>query len=144
MRFSNVTVAISLTLAALVLALPIAVDAKNPSGNATIRQVDPRFVCMVDKKYFDEPQKPVVIEGRTYYVCSDLSVVKLMQDPSSRMAGDPLSGKKVDKATATVGVDKVGNVYFFENPKNLNQFRLQVESAGWEVPSTSRPAHPGR
>jgi len=36
-------------------------------------------------------------------------------DPSARTALDPVSGNKVDMAAAVVGVDKAGNIYFFES-----------------------------
>jgi len=39
---------------------------------------------------------------------------QLLEDPSSREDVDPVSGNKIDKATAVVGVGKAGKVYFFE------------------------------
>jgi YHS domain-containing protein len=42
---------------------------------------------------------------------------------------DPVSGKKVDKATAVVGVEKAGNVYFFESVENLERFRVPAKGA---------------
>ena len=48
-------------------------------------------------------------------------------DPSARTALDPVSGNKVDMAAAVVGVDKAGNIYFFESIKNLNEFRVPAK-----------------
>lgn len=138
MRLSNGILAVSLALGGLVLALPSPATAKNPSGDA-VKEVDAKFVCMAEKKQAEEPQKPVIIEGRTYYACSDVCAAKLIEDPASRMDVDPVSGKEVDKATATAGVDKAGNVYFFENVENLKQFRVPVEFS-----STARASHPRR
>jgi YHS domain-containing protein len=138
MRFPHEFLAVSLALGTLVLTLQSPAAAKNPSGDA-VKQVDAKLVCMVEKKLADEPQKPVMIEGRAYYACSDTCAAKLIEDPASRMDVDPVSGKDVDKATATVGVDKAGNVYFFENVENLKQFRAPVEFSG-----TSRASHPRR
>ncbi len=138
MRFSPGILVVSLALGASFLTFPGPVSAKNPTGDA-VREMDAKFVCMVEKKHLDEPQKPVSIEDRTYYVCSEACAARLMEDPASRMDIDPVSGKEVDKATATIGVDRAGNVYFFENAENLKQFRAPLESAG-----TSRASHPRR
>ncbi len=74
----------------------------------------------------------------------DVCAAKATEEPASRVAIDPVSGNQVDKATALVGVDEAGNVYFFENAKNLKQFAVPVESAGSTVSCTSRPSHPRR
>jgi YHS domain-containing protein len=47
----------------------------------------------------------------------------------SRKDIDPVSGNQVDKATAAVGIDKEGNVFFFENPENLKKFRIPSKAA---------------
>jgi YHS domain-containing protein len=138
MRSSNGIFAVSLVLGALALVLRSPADAKNTTGDA-VKEVEAKFVCMVEKKRADEPQKPVMIEGRAYYACSETCAARLLEDPASRMDVDPVSGKEVDKATATVGLDKAGNVYFFENSENLKQFRAPVEFSG-----TSRASHPRR
>lgn len=137
MRFFYGIVAVSLTFGAAILC------AKSLAG-APVKQVAPKFVCMADKKTFDEPQKLVVIDNRTYYACSESSEAQLLHDPASRRDVDPLSGKEVDKATATVGVDQAGHVYFFENNKNLKQFRVPSEAAAAHPLYTTRPAHPRR
>jgi YHS domain-containing protein len=128
MGLSIEILAVSLTLGALVLTVPSPVRAKNPAGE-TVKEVDAKFVCMVDKKQFDEPQNPVMIESRTYYVVCRRCAAELIEDPASRMDVDPVSGKEVDKATATVGVDKAGNAYFFENAENLKQFHAPFNPA---------------
>jgi YHS domain-containing protein len=141
MRFSQGILTIS-TLGALALTLPSPAGAKYPVGD-TVKKVDAKSVCMIEKKRFNEPQQPVAIEGRTYYACCYLHVVELKEDPASRMDVDPISGNQVDKATATVGADKAGNVYFFENAKNLKLFHVPVEP-GAEPFHTSRACHPRR
>jgi len=99
-----------------------------------VKQVSGQFVCMINKKHFDKVQTPVIVEGRTYYACCDMCVRQLNDDPSSRKDVDPVSGKPVDKATAAVGVDKEGNVYFFENPDNLKKFRVPVKAEKTATP----------
>jgi YHS domain-containing protein len=131
MRFSSGILTLSIALGTLVVTLPSPADAKNPMGD-TVKQVNPKFVCSVDKNHSNE--KPV----------SEVCPAKLTEDPKSGSEIDPVSGKEVEKATATVGVDRAGNVYFFENAKNLKQFRVPVEATESEPALTWRPAHPRR
>ena len=92
-----------------------------------VKQVESKYVCMITKKHFTSEQMPVSVEGRTYYACCEMCKNQLRDDPSTRTAVDPVSGNKVDKATAIVGVDKAGNVYFFESVESLNQFRVPAK-----------------
>ena len=78
-------------------------------------------------KHSATEQTPVSVEGRTYYACCEMCQNQLRDDPSTRTAIDPVSGNKVDKAAAVVGVDKAGKVYFFESVKNLNGFRVPAK-----------------
>jgi YHS domain-containing protein len=94
------------------------------SAGEKVKQVDARYVCMITKKHFTSEQMAVNVEGRTYYACCDMCKTELRDEPSSRTDIDPVSGNKVDKASAVVGVDNAGNVYFFENVENLTQFRV--------------------
>jgi len=94
------------------------------AASEKVKQVDSKYVCMMTKKHFDTEQTAVNVEGRTYYVCCRMCKAELLKDASSREDVDPVSGNKVDKATAVVGVDKAGNVYFFENVQNLERFSV--------------------
>lgn len=89
-----------------------------------VKQIDGKYVCMITKKQFKTEQESVSIEGRTYHYCCEMCKTQLQNDPKARMDKDPVSGKEVDKATAVVGVDKAGHVYFFESVENLNKFRV--------------------
>ncbi len=51
-------------------------------------------------------------------MCKDM----LEQDSEKRSAIDPVSGKKVDKATAVIGADTHGMTYYFESKENLDTF----------------------
>ena len=48
----------------------------------------------------------------------------LTQYPTTGVAIDPVSGKEVDEAEAVIGIDKAGNVYFFQSEENLKKFRV--------------------
>lgn len=93
------------------------------AGGEKVKQVQSSYVCMITNKQFKTEQKAVTIEGKNYYYCCQGCKDTLQSDAKSRMATDPVSGKEVDKAVAAIGVDKEGNVYFFENAQNLAKFR---------------------
>ncbi len=93
-----------------------------------VTQVDSKYVCMLTKRHFQTEQMAVNVEGKTYYACCDMCKTQLTEDASTRMDVDPVSGNKVDKATAVIGVDKAGNVYFFESFQNLEKFRVPAKS----------------
>jgi len=116
-----------MTLAKRCLGLVLAVSSFSllvAAAGEKVKQVDSKYVCMITKKHFQNEQMQVNVEGRTYYVCCDMCKTQLLEDPSTRADVDPVSSNKVDKATAVVGVDKAGNVYFFESVQNLERFRV--------------------
>ncbi len=87
-----------------------------------LKQVESKYVCMVTNQLYDKEQIPVAVEGKTYYGCCQMCEAKLKEDPSSRMATDPVSGKEVDKSTAVIGAAPDGKVYYFENAEDLKAF----------------------
>lgn len=103
------------------LAMPLL--AREPAHSEKLQRVDAKYVCFINKQRFAKEQIPVKVEGRTYYGCCDMCKAKLSQDPASRYDIDPVSGKKVDKASAVIGADSNDKVYFFENEQNLKKFQ---------------------
>ncbi|HSC35701.1 MAG TPA: hypothetical protein VLG45_10545 [Thermodesulfobacteriota bacterium] len=87
-----------------------------------LKQVESKYVCMVTNQLYDKEQIPVAVEGKMYYGCCQMCEAKLKEDPSSRMATDPVSGKEVDKSTAVIGAAPDGKVYYFENTEDLKAF----------------------
>ncbi len=79
-------------------------------------------VCMVTEAYFNKPQIPVKVGGKTYYGCCDNCKQTLTTDAKARTATDPVSKKSVDKATATIAANDAGNVMYFENKKNFEKY----------------------
>ena len=114
----------ALVAAPILAALCLSIPALLAASGEKLKQVSPEFVCMANKRHFGKELKPVVVEGRTYYACCDMCAKELQEKSEARKDIDPVSGKTVDKATAAVGVDKDGNVYFFENVENLRKFRV--------------------
>jgi YHS domain-containing protein len=98
------------------------VEAEAPEPGALTR-VEPSLVCMINNQFMDKPQIPVEVEGTTYYGCCEMCKTKLVSDPASRSATDPVSGATVDKARAVIGKNASGAVFYFENEQNLAAYR---------------------
>ena len=96
-------------------------SASNKSSLA-LQRVESAKVCMINDKVFADVQIPVVVEGKTYYGCCEMCETKLKTNKESRFAIDPVSKKKVDKATSVIGATKKGKVYYFESEETLRNF----------------------
>jgi YHS domain-containing protein len=96
---------------------PAQADAAQP-----LKQVESKYVCMVTNQLYNKEQIPVVVEDKTYYGCCQMCEAKLKEDPTSRMAVDPVSGKEVDKSTAVIGASADGKVYYFESVEDLTAY----------------------
>lgn len=92
--------------------------AAEPQGDGVV-QVEAKYVCMINNQRFEKEQIPIKVAAQTYYGCCEMCKEKLRKDAKSRFALDPVSGKKVDKASARIGVDTQGKVYYFESEENL-------------------------
>ncbi|MBI3650511.1 MAG: hypothetical protein HY231_05620 [Acidobacteria bacterium] len=86
-------------------------------------QVESKYVCMINNQRFDKEQIPVAVQGKTYYGCCEMCKGKLQGDAKSRMAIDPVSHKKVDKAKAIIGATADGKVFYFESLANLKKYK---------------------
>lgn len=106
--------------AALVLALfaAPALFAAEPA----LQKVEAKKVCMVNDQMFGKDQIPVEVQGKTYYGCCEMCKERLAKDEAARTAVDPLSGKKVDKATAVIGAKADGSVLYFESDKSFADY----------------------
>ncbi len=87
-----------------------------------LKKVDTPEVCMITNKFMGAAQIAVPIGGKVYYGCCEMCVGTLNKDVKSRYSIDPLTGKKVDKATAVIGAKKDGSVMYFENQKNFDAY----------------------
>ena len=110
---------------ALVVAIFVAVAVMRavPARAGTLEKVPADRVCMVNDTRFPNAQIPVPVDGKTYFGCCEMCKGRLATDTVVRMATDPVSGKQVDKATATIGALPSGKVIYFENEKNLDAYR---------------------
>jgi YHS domain-containing protein len=101
-------------------------DAAKPESK--LIQADPKKICMVTNTAFDKDQIPVQIKGRTYYGCCEMCKGELEKDPKQRVAIEPVSGKKVDKSRAVIGIASNGGVFYFENSGNLEKYNSTLGS----------------
>lgn len=110
-------------------AMPVPTSAGAPIAAdeaAALRQIEPRFVCMVNNSLFDRPQIPVEVGGKTYFGCCPMCKERLATDAELRQSMDPVSGRMVDKATAVIGVLPSGAVVYFESEENLAAHRAKL------------------
>ncbi len=91
-------------------------------ANTKLTKVEPVKVCMVNNTLFAKDQIRVEVEGKTYFGCCAMCKERLTKDPKSRTAIDPVSKQSVDKATAVIGANSAGRVFYFENEENLAAF----------------------
>ena len=87
-----------------------------------LTQIEAKYVCMVNDDSYLSEQILVQVEGKDYYGCCMGCKAKLENDPSQRSAIDPVSGNSIDKATAVIGADPSGTIYYFENLENLQEY----------------------
>lgn len=114
-------------VALFVLSLFIAVVAfagdLKPMGPLT--KVETKHVCMVNEQDMKKDQIPVVVDGKTYYGCCEMCKKALAENAEKRAAMDPVTGKKVDKATAVIAAQEDGRVFYFESDETLAKHNAQ-------------------
>lgn len=104
-------------------------------------QVETKYVCMINNQRFDKEQIAVEVEGQTYFGCCEMCKDKLKKDKASRWAVDPVSGKKVDKAKAVIGVNAEGKAFYFENVENLKNFKADTGASEHQHDTKKKGAH---
>lgn len=100
-------------------AAPTAVSTAQPAAGSLTLITDRSLVCMVNNQFMGRPQIPIEVGGRTYYGCCEMCKGRLGNDPSSRVAIDPVSRNNVDKAIAVIGRTDDGRTLYFENDQTF-------------------------
>ena len=116
------TLLLTLAAGAMLLAAAFAFAAEE-AAKPVLKVVEAKKVCMVTNKLFEKDQIPIAVEGKTYYGCCEMCKEKLAKDAAARVAVDPVSGKKVDKATAVIAALPDGNILYFESQKTLEEYQ---------------------
>lgn len=97
--------------------------AKNRLGYQPGDEIPHEFVCMKTDQYREMRQLLVEYEGRAYYGCCEKCSRLIPENPSMRIATDPLTGEPVDKATAFIVL--TGNndqVMYFSSKETYRRF----------------------
>lgn len=83
---------------------------------------DNKMVCMMQDMVLTKPGIAITHAGKTYYGCCEMCKQKIASEPAKYTKGtDPVSGKKVDKASALIyGLD--GTAFYFETSANRDTF----------------------
>ena len=113
--------------AGILIALFVALSAfaADDMPNGPLTKVDPKTVCMVNEMAMGKEQIPVEVEGKTYYGCCEMCKKALAENAEKRAATDPVTGKKVDKATAVIAAQEDGRVFYFESNETLAKHNAQ-------------------
>ena len=112
----------SLGIQAFLLGASIVLTTAALAGDATIQEVDRSKVCMMEDQVQPRAGIPHVYQGKTYYLCCQMCVDTFESDAERySKATDPVSGRRVDKATAPV-LGYQGRAYFFESDETRAAF----------------------
>jgi YHS domain-containing protein len=88
-----------------------------------LKRVEAKKVCMVNNQVFAKDQIPVQVNGKTYYGCCEMCKERLAKDVEARTGTDPVTGKKVDKATAVIVAQTDDSVLYFESEETLAKYQ---------------------
>ena len=92
-------------------------------SEAGLEKIDPSHTCMGSNQVQEKPQAYAEVGGKRYYGCTDMCILNLKQNPGFRYGLDPVSGKRVDKATALVAARQNGELLYFESEKTFRAYR---------------------
>ena len=93
-----------------------------PAQNDTIAH---NRVCMVDDFYQgDYPTLSLALFNKTYYGCDAKATQDLVNKQDLRVAIDPVTKRKIDKASAVIGLHpkRDGKVLYFESKETFTQY----------------------
>jgi YHS domain-containing protein len=112
-------------LCAFVLLVAGLVSAAHAAGETSpvLKRVEAKKVCMINNQVFEKDQIPVQVAGKTYYGCCEMCKERLAKDAEARTGVDPVTGKKVDKATAVIAAQTDGSVLYFESEATLAKYQ---------------------
>ncbi len=109
----------------LVFALMAVSSEGQPERSGAIVRVDPSRVCMTNNKDMGKKQIPVEVNGKTYYGCCPMCAKNISENGAARFAVDPVTGEKVDKGDAVIGVQPTGDVFYFATEENFMTYQKQ-------------------
>lgn len=127
--FMNKKLAPSFLKYALLLILaPVAVwiVADSVGSETGLKIIDPSHTCMGSNMAQAKPQNYAYIENKRYYGCTSMCIANLKEVPGFRYGLDPVSGKRVDKATALIARQSHGGLLYFEGENTYDEYKKRA------------------
>ncbi len=92
-----------------------------------VTPAEAKYVCMGmgEDRLFHKELLPAEVGDKTYYGCCMGCQSRLLEDASLRVAKDPVTGRKVDKALAVIGAQQDGLIRYFESEATMKQYNDQ-------------------
>lgn len=87
-----------------------------------LRKVAAEEVNMATNRHMGARQAAVSIDGKDYFAAGDGYTAALQKNAAARVAVDPYTNKKVDKASALTYADASGRVLYFESESSYREF----------------------
>ncbi|MBI5453307.1 MAG: hypothetical protein HY956_01625 [Deltaproteobacteria bacterium] len=112
----------SLRMEALQTGNPVPERMSTGPASAWLKKVAANEVNMAANTFEKKAQRSVSIDGKSYFTNGGASEFNLAENPSARFATDPLTNKRVDKASAATYADASGKVYYFESDATFQGF----------------------
>ena len=108
-----------------VVFVPLAILIILESGKTEtgLKRIASSNTCMGSNQAQEKAQNYAMVDGKSYYGCTDMCIANLKKHTGFRYGRDPVSGNRVDKALAIVGAKKNGQLLYFESERNLLAYR---------------------
>jgi YHS domain-containing protein len=87
-----------------------------------LKRVSAEEVNMATNRLAGSKQASVSIDGRDYFAAGDGYAATLQKNAAARVAVDPYTNKKIDKASALTYADASGRVFYFESEGSYREF----------------------
>lgn len=112
----------SLRMEALQTGNPVPERMSTGPASAWLKRVDSSEVNMATNTFEKKAQRSVTIDGKSYFTNGEASEFNLAENSSARFGVDPLTNKRVDKASAAAYADASGRVFYFESDATFQGF----------------------
>ncbi len=114
----------------IALALGVPAACAQPVASCTLPAIEVKQVCAVENVIQAREGIPCEHDGKTYWMCCPRCVEAFKENPDAyRLATDPVSGERVDKATSLVQ-PYAGRIFFFASEATRTAFLKEPERRG--------------
>ncbi|HAO92988.1 MAG: hypothetical protein A2X99_06980 [Deltaproteobacteria bacterium GWB2_55_19] len=112
----------SLRMEALQTGNPVPERMSTGPASAWLKKVASNEVNMATNTFEKKEQRSINIDGKSYFTNGEASEFNLAENSSARFGIDPLTNKRVDKASAAAYADASGRVFYFESDATFQGF----------------------